>query len=148
MEKNSGVKFSEAQVALAREWIGVQSTMGDIKEITVQAPVATKEGINISDKTEIKNEVTPIPPSFEAAKAIVEKFEHGSDDIRGDEDVSDTVVQHVLLDKTTLLDEKWEGTAEEELDACVSRLAGFSTVDGSDIVCAAMSLSFCTFTPS
>ena len=112
-EENSGVKFNEAQVALAREWIGDQG-LGDIKEIKVQAPVAAKEGTNVSEKTEDK---VPIPESFEAAKAVVEKFEHGARDVRGDEAVSDSVAQHSLEDKTSLQDEKWLGTEEEELNA-------------------------------
>src|SRR4051812_16004735 len=106
MEENSGVKFNEAQVALARQWIGPQG-LRDIKEISIQAPMPTKEGINISDRTEVKVEKIPIPESVEAARAIVERFERGSDNIRGDEDISDSVAQHLLQEKTSLVEEKW-----------------------------------------
>jgi phospholipase D1/2 len=58
----------------------------------------------------------PIPPSAEEAKETVKKFEDAARVIRGDEDVSDNVSQHALMDKTRLEDEKWLGTPEEELD--------------------------------
>jgi phospholipase D1/2 len=53
---------------------------------------------------------------------IVRRFEEGSDDIRGDEDVSDSVSQHRLLDRTRLSDEIWYGSEAEERDAYVSEL--------------------------
>ena len=49
------------------------------------------------------------------AREIIKKFERGAENVRGDEEVSDTVSQHMLEDKTGLFDEKWLGTPEEEL---------------------------------
>jgi phospholipase D1/2 len=101
---------------LARQWIGDQEP-GDIKEINVTAPAPTKEGINISDQTEVKVDKIPIPPSFGAATDIVKRFEQAALGLRGDEDVADSVAQHKHLDKSSLQDEKWLGTEEEELNA-------------------------------
>lgn len=117
MEQNSGVKFHEAQVALARQWIGEQ---GDTKltELTLTLPPEESEGlVESGKKAEPKTVKVPIPESEEAAREIIEKFEHGADEIRGDEEVSDTVAQHMLQDKTGLEEEKWLGTDEEELNA-------------------------------
>lgn len=116
MEENSGVKFHAAQVALARQWIG-QDPNSDQKEVTLSLPQATTEGLVVSDKTPAKTETVPIPESEEAAREVVNRFEHGSDAIRGDEDVSDSVAQHMLDDRTSLMEEKWLGSPEEELNA-------------------------------
>jgi len=121
MEQNSGVTFREAEVALARQWIGDDSN-GSQKEVTFTLPEATTEGIVVSDKTPAKTVTVPIPESEEAARQVIERFEDGADSIRGDDEVSDTVSQHMLQDSTNLLDEKWLGTKEEELDAYVSEL--------------------------
>jgi len=60
-----------------------------------------------------------MPESEEIAEETLRKFEDAARNIRGDEDVSDNVVQHMLMDKTSLEDEKWLGTEEEELNAYV-----------------------------
>lgn len=121
MEANSQVTFNEAQVALARQWIGDQSDAdgtSPITDILVREPVTTGEVVTKTAEPEGTRGVkVKIPASDEEARSIVERFEHGADDIRGDEDVADTVAQHMLTDKTGLLDEKWLGTEEEERDA-------------------------------
>ncbi|KAG6839474.1 hypothetical protein C0991_002258 [Blastosporella zonata] len=121
MEENSGVSFHQAQIALARQWIG-QDPSSTQTEVTLTIPEATTEGLVVSDKTPAKIETVPIPQSAEEARAIVDQFEAGARGIRGDEDVADTVAQHMLNDRTGLLDEKWLGTEEEELNAYVSEL--------------------------
>ncbi|KAG5645727.1 hypothetical protein DXG03_005423 [Asterophora parasitica] len=121
MEQNSGITFHEAQVALARQWIGEDPTSTQ-REVTLIIPSATTEGIVVSDKTPPKTATVHIPESAEAARAIVERFENGARGLRGDEGVSDTVSQHMLSDRTSLLAEKWPGTPEEELNAYVSEL--------------------------
>jgi phospholipase D1/2 len=117
MEQTSGVKFHEAQVALARQWIGPELGQDAPHEINIKAPEPTKEGVVVSDKTDVKTEKVLIPDSYDAAREIIEKFEKGADNIRGDEEVSDTVAQHMLMDRTGLEQEKWLGTDEEELNA-------------------------------
>lgn len=113
MEKNSGVSFHQAQVALARQWVGNDQGQSR-KTVVIKKPQETTEGLNVTEKTEVKTEEVPLPATVEEAKEIIEKFERGSDAIRGDEQVADNVVQHMLCDKTVLQDEKWYGTEEEE----------------------------------
>ncbi|KAH7921001.1 phospholipase D/nuclease [Leucogyrophana mollusca] len=123
MEENSGVMFHEAQIALARQWVG-QNYMGQDapRDVYVKIPQETQEGVVVSEATPTKKEKVPLPATYEQAKDIIERFEQGADDIRGDEDVADTVSQHMLQDRTNLLDEKWLGTEEEERDSYVSEL--------------------------
>jgi phospholipase D1/2 len=119
MEANSGVKFHEAQIALAREWIGDQADAGGvdpITEVNIKIPQATGEGI-VETKTADKVEKIKLPASAEEARRLIARFEHGADNIRGDEEVADTVSQHMLNDKTGLMDEKWLGTEDEEREA-------------------------------
>jgi phospholipase D1/2 len=121
IEQESGVKYLQAQVALARQWIGDDSN-GTQKEVTLNIPVATTESIVVSDKTPAKTETIPIPESEDAARELIERFEAAAKEVRGDEDVADNVAQHMLSDRTGLLDEKWLGTEQEELDAYVSEV--------------------------
>ncbi|KAG2355827.1 hypothetical protein BDR07DRAFT_1473986 [Suillus spraguei] len=122
MEANSKVSFYEAQVALARQWEGPRYTSGDTpKEVFIKVPEPAQEGMSLS-QSKTKLEKVPLPASYDEAVDIVRRFEKGSDDIRGDEDVSDTVSQHRLLDRTRLSDELWYGSEAEERDAYVSEL--------------------------
>jgi len=73
---------------------------------------------NEKDKT-IK---VPIPVDSEAARQVVVNFQNGALGVRSDDPVADNVAQHRLDDKTSLLEEKWLGTEEEELNAYVSEL--------------------------
>ena len=118
MEENSGVKFNQARVALTRQWMGDMSGPdAGPTEVTIKILEPTTEAIVVSDKTPVKTETIPIPATEAEARAIIERFERGADAIRGDEDVSDNVAQHMLRDKTSLVDEKWLGSEQEELDA-------------------------------
>ncbi|KAG1824809.1 uncharacterized protein BJ212DRAFT_1322516 [Suillus subaureus] len=122
MEANSGVTFYEAQIALARQWEGSRYTGNDApKEVFIKVPQPAQEGMALS-QIKMKLEKVPLPASYDDAVNIVRTFEKGSDDIRGDEDVSDTVSQHRLQDRTRLSDEIWYGSEAEERDAYVSEL--------------------------
>lgn len=113
MEKNSGVKFDEAQVALSRQWVS-----GDFlttqKEVVIAYP--QNESLFPSGKPQETYRI-PIPPDDNTAKQIIERFQDGAQSIRSDDDVSDTVSQHALQDRTLLKNEIWLGTKEEELYA-------------------------------
>jgi phospholipase D1/2 len=124
MERNSSVKFSEAQVALARQWVA-----GDMlttqKEIILSLP-REEEGLETNTekgKEKDKTIKVPIPVDDEAARHVVINFQNGAQGVRSDESVADNVAQHRLQDKTSLLDEKWLGTEEEELNAWVFRVS-------------------------
>jgi len=96
------------------------------KEVAVVIPQETKQGIVVQkpekekDKEKEKVENIPIPTSEDEARNIIARFESGAP--RGDSGVSDSVSSHVLRDKTSLLDERWYGTEQEELDSYVTEL--------------------------
>jgi phospholipase D1/2 len=121
MEENSGVKFHEAQVALARQWVGDitdNNKNSDVPTtVLISKPQETTEGITISEKTNVQTETLPLPGTETEARQIIERFERGA--TRSDLHVSDNVVQHMMSDRTPLESEQWEGTEEEELNACV-----------------------------
>jgi phospholipase D1/2 len=117
MERNSGVTFNQAQVALARQWVGDSADpSSDPAEVTIKSPEPTKEGIVVTEKTEVKATKYQMPRTYDEARDIVARFESGARGVRGDDDVADTVGQHALQDDTNLRDEQWLGMPEEELD--------------------------------
>jgi phospholipase D1/2 len=88
------------------------------RKVSVGIPQETHEGVvEASKESNKKVQEIPFPPTEDEARELVRRFERGADGIRGDEDVSDSVAQHMLGDWTGLLDEKWLGTEEEELAA-------------------------------
>lgn len=129
MEASSGVKFNEAQVALARQWVGDSADPDMPTEVTIKLPDPTAEGIVLSDKTQVKTEKYLIPRSYNEAVSVIKRFEHGADVLVGrrHEVVADTVGQHALQDETELADEQWLGSEEEELNSYVSELSYIHT---------------------
>ena len=125
MEEKSGVKFQQAMVALARQWVGQEDsgspgpkTVSMILPSDTDNTKAAMEGT----KNELKTEKFDLPESVDAAAQVIKRFESGAEGLRSDEDVADNVVRHMLHDKTSLFDEKWLGTEEEERNAYVSEL--------------------------
>jgi phospholipase D1/2 len=121
MEANSGVKFNQAQVALARQWIGDSANPEVPTEVTIKLPEPTSEGIVLSEKTEVKTEKYQMPRLYSDAVAVIERFESGANALVGrrHDIVADTVGQHALQDENQLADERWLGSEEEELNSCV-----------------------------
>lgn len=119
MEANSGVKFNEAQVALARQWIGNSANPDAPTEVAIKLPEPTSEGIAISEKTEVKTEKYQMPRLYSDAVAKIEQFESGANALIGrrHDIVADTVGQHALQDETPLAHEQWLGSEQEELDS-------------------------------
>lgn len=127
MEENSGVKFQQAVVALGRQWVGNDLDNEGTWQPDSVSMVLPADNSNIGvgvegTKVERKTETYPLPKTVDEARQIIERFEHGADELRSDENVADNVVQHMLRDSTNLLDEKWAGTEEEERSAFVSEL--------------------------
>lgn len=112
IEGKSGVKFHEAQVAFACQYASEDTASMAGSVLTLSGPHQL-----FNDKTPPETETVPIPESETAARQLVEKFENGSEYIGADEEVSDTVTQHRLANNSTLLEERWLGTPEEELNA-------------------------------
>ncbi|KAF8811342.1 phospholipase D [Phlegmacium glaucopus] len=133
MEQNSGVSFSEAQVALARQWVAgdlltnqteiILSLPKEEEDLFIPTGPEKEKGKGGEKEKEKPTTIkVPIPQDGEAARRVVERFQSGAHGVREDHAVSDSVAQHLLRDKTSLLDEKWLGTEEEELNAYVSEL--------------------------
>jgi phospholipase D1/2 len=121
MEANSGIKFGQAQVALARQWVGDSADPSMPTQVAVKLPEPTTEGIVLSNKTEVKLETYPLPRLYSDAVAVIEQFERGANALVGRQHdaVADTVGQHALQDQTELGDEQWLGSEEEELNSYV-----------------------------
>ena len=64
-------------------------------------------GLVTSENTKETIKEVKVPPTVEEAVKIIKKFEEGAP--RSDEDVADTISQHVQQDRTSILDEKWLG---------------------------------------
>ena len=126
MEDHSGVKFQQAMVALSRLWIGPVNPDDKAQPTTVSVIVPQDQPQDSSksdnSKNSVKAETFDLPLTEADAKYIIDKFEKGVEGLRSDEDVSDNVAQHMLKDQTSLLDEKWLGTEEEERNCYVSEL--------------------------
>ncbi|KAG8819161.1 hypothetical protein FRC17_010583 [Serendipita sp. 399] len=143
MEEQSGVTFHQAQVALAKQWIGV-SEIWQQDTVSIKQPVVTKEGIVVPEN-ETETEEIPLPATVEEATATIEKFQNGAKGLRDDRQVSDSVAHHALINDTRLLDEKWLGTEEEELAAYVSEILYIHTklmiVDDRRVICGSANIN-------
>jgi phospholipase D1/2 len=120
-EAKSGVKFGQAQAALARQLVGDSADQDMPTEVTIKLPEPTSEGIVLSEKTAVKKEEYPLPVSYSEAVAIIERFERSATALVEARyvTVADTVGQHALQDETPLADELWLGSKEEELNSYV-----------------------------
>lgn len=124
MEENSGVSWGQAEVALARQWLGpnegkyalqtvklksVEPTQGNVEDLgTTVPPSANAPKPGDGEKIE----EVQVPGTMQQAADIIKQFESGAQ--RTDEMVADTISQHVQNDQTALKDEQWWGTEEEE----------------------------------
>lgn len=123
IENRSGVKFVEAQVALAKQWVA-GDTITVQKEIVLGVPVERDIFVIDDDKLKPKPVTVKasIPPDGEAALQAVQMFQRGSYALQSNKTVSDNVAQHRLAANSSLLNEPWLGTEQEELDSYVSEL--------------------------
>ncbi|KZT08000.1 phospholipase D/nuclease [Laetiporus sulphureus 93-53] len=125
IEQISSVRFHQAMAAVARLWVGPGEEKDAPANLTVVLPTGT-----LSEETsaagpprpEMKTETYPLPKSYQEAHDILWRWKEAASKLRSDESVADNVVQHMLHDKTSLLEEKWLGTPEEEKAAYVSEL--------------------------
>lgn len=120
-EEASGVKFHEAQIALAKLWVGDTPTGTSTKQFeqktaAIKVPQPSAEGVTQGKDSQSIEEVK-LPANDEEARRTIEKFERGAKELRGDEDVSDNVCQHALMDRTELAGERWLGDEQEEKDS-------------------------------
>ncbi|PCH39070.1 phospholipase D/nuclease [Wolfiporia cocos MD-104 SS10] len=124
IEQDSGVNFHQAMVALARLWIGKDEEKDAPTSVSVVLPTGgyTEELSPAGGKPVLKTETYALPQSYEEARAVLDRWNRAAEALRSDDDVSDNVVQHMLSDRTSLLEEQWLGTPDEEKAAYVSEL--------------------------
>lgn len=124
IEEQSGIAYHQLNVALSRLWVGERMNPDDPKEVSVSIPTGQSlaEQSTSGAKPVLKSETYPLPESVAEAQEVVDRWERVARSVRSDEDVADNVVQHMLHDRTSLLDEKWLGTEDEERNAYVSEL--------------------------
>ena len=124
IEQRSGVTFHQVNVALGKLWVGHGGNIEDPKDATVAIPTGRmlEDQTTSGKKPEIKTETYPLPATVEEARDMIERWQEAARSIRDDENVADNVVQHMLHDRTSLLDERWAGTEDEERAAYVSEL--------------------------
>ncbi|WVQ75129.1 hypothetical protein IAR50_004738 [Cryptococcus sp. DSM 104548] len=143
MEERSGVTFQEAQVALAKIYVGGEDTKSDKDEfVNIEQPHDQTTDAGDIGKKETQKAVK-LPKTVDEAKAIIEKFQAAS--ANDDKHVSDNVCQHALQDKTTLNDEHWDGTEQEELYCYVSELlyihSKIMIVDDRRVICGSANIN-------
>lgn len=137
MEEKTGVTFHQAQVALARKWIGnisqdwkkdetsahqlteSKTNPNQVYTVAINAPKATKDGI-VEEGNASNVEAVKVPATEEEADEILRKFEAAAN--RKDDEVSDSVGHHALKDSTTLHEERWLGDEDEEKDCYITEL--------------------------
>lgn len=124
VEDQSGIKFHQAMSALARLWVGKDEEQNAPKETSVVLPTGKmSEEITASGgKPELKTETYQLPQSYEEAKEIVDRWHDVAARLRGQGDISDNVVQHMMHDRIDLRQEEWLGSPDEEKAAYVSEL--------------------------
>jgi len=129
MEASSGIKFTEAQVALARQWVGDSADPDMPTEVTIKVPEPTADGIVLTDKAQVQADKYTLPRSYSEAVWVIKRFEKGAEELVGrrHDAVADAVGQHALQDETELADEQWLGSEEEELNSYVSELSYIHT---------------------
>jgi phospholipase D1/2 len=119
MERASGVTFHDAQIALARQWVGKDFSRKDVPhEVYIKTPDEDKVSKEEKEKKKI-----PLPNSIDSAKNAIARFEAGAQDLRMAGAVADSVSHHALQGRRSLLDETWLGSEEEELNWYVDSCA-------------------------
>ncbi|KZV71453.1 phospholipase D [Peniophora sp. CONT] len=127
MEERSGIDFNQAQVALARQFVGDSADPEQPQEVKIKINQANTDGMVVTDKSKVEEKTYKLPQSTEEAVDIIQRFEQSAEQGRRNDAVSDTVGQHALQDATTLADEQWLGSEQEELDSYVSELSYIHT---------------------
>ncbi|KAG9018728.1 hypothetical protein FRB90_010196 [Tulasnella sp. 427] len=124
IERNSGVTFFDAQVAKARTLIGDDGFWFE-NFCQIKRPSAFSglddANLGMTEKQSTEEvQVSQYPPTTQAAREVVQRYESGAP--RTDVMVADSIAQHRLQDRTSLLDERWMGNEQEERDCYISEL--------------------------
>ncbi|EJT48644.1 hypothetical protein A1Q1_02371 [Trichosporon asahii var. asahii CBS 2479] len=121
-EEASGVKFHEAQVAMARLYVGEAGDQVDEDEyVYIEKPHDQATAAAETNKKKTAREAVKIPRTMAEARDIIDRFEAAG--APQGKPTEDNICQHALrTEGQTLLDEPWNGTEQEERDALVSEL--------------------------
>ncbi|EIW71690.1 hypothetical protein TREMEDRAFT_71238 [Tremella mesenterica DSM 1558] len=144
MEQRSGVTFHEAQVALSRIYVGSDDLKGDVDEV-VNIEKAHDQGTSVDQigKKDTVEKAVPLPKTVDEAKDIIRRFERAAQ--TDDKNVYVVFCQHAMLDKTSLSDEQWDGTEDEELGCFVTELCYIHSkimiVDDRRVICGSANLN-------
>ncbi|WWC65686.1 uncharacterized protein I303_108307 [Kwoniella dejecticola CBS 10117] len=144
MEEKSGVSFHEAQVALAKVYVGSDDVGGGQDEtVNIEQPHDQTDGVDQINKKDTVQKAIKLPKTIDDAKDIIERFQNGRSN--DDKHVSDNVGQHAMQDKTSLSEEQWDGTDEDELASYVSEIlyihSKLMIVDDRRVICGSANLN-------
>ncbi|KAI5450885.1 hypothetical protein NCC49_002626 [Naganishia albida] len=143
MEKNSGISFHQAQVAMARIWIGHDGSGHHEETVVLERPKDETGDPNQTGEKQKVSEPVKMPKTMEEAEGIIRRFQAGAEG--SDANVSDNVGQHCFQMGSSLLDEQWNGTEGEELESFVSEIcyihSKFMCVDDRRIICGSANLN-------
>ncbi|KAG9029137.1 hypothetical protein FRB95_005641 [Tulasnella sp. JGI-2019a] len=129
MARASGVSFFEAQVAQAALFIGddAQWRQQSIK-VNTPSEYGSGETQNLGTTQKQGAQViaeVPFPSNLDMAAATVKRYQNAAP--RDDSRVADSVSQHMMEDRTSLMQEQWLGTPQEEKDCYVTELCYIHT---------------------
>ncbi|KIR56547.1 phospholipase D [Cryptococcus gattii Ru294] len=145
MEKKSGITFHEAQVALAKIYTGSEDVSGGVEDevVNIEQPHDQTTGVDEIGKKDTVQRAVRLPKTMDEAKDIINRFQQAAQN--DGKHVSDNVCQHALQDSTTLFDEQWDGTEEEELSCFVSELCYIHSkimiVDDRRVICGSANIN-------
>ncbi|KNX49943.2 phospholipase D [Cryptococcus deuterogattii R265] len=145
MENKSGITFHEAQVALAKIYTGSEDVSGGVDDevVNIEQPHDQTTGVDEIGKKDTVQRAVRLPKTMDEAKDIINRFQQAAQN--DDKHVSDNVCQHALQDSTTLFDEQWDGTEEEELSCFVSELCYIHSkimiVDDRRVICGSANIN-------
>ncbi|CDZ98423.1 Phospholipase D1 [Phaffia rhodozyma] len=146
MEKDSGVSYFEAQIALAKIWVG-SDDIGDKQtdEVNIKIPMDESGEVDQLESADTGKTVQGVkmPKTVEEAQAVIDRFEKAAP--YNDDQVEDNVGQHALNSKDGLLSTSWTGTQEEELEAYITELCYIHSkimiVDDRRVICGSANLN-------
>ncbi|KAI9633008.1 uncharacterized protein MKK02DRAFT_40389 [Dioszegia hungarica] len=145
MEKKSGVSFHQAQVALAKVYVGADDVKGggDHEVVNIEQPHDSATGADQIGKKDTVEKAVPLPATLEEAEELIKRFQAGGGNV--DPKVSDNICQHALQTGKKPIDEHWDGTEQEELDCIVSELCYIHSkimiVDDRRVICGSANLN-------
>ncbi|PVG02432.1 phospholipase D/nuclease [Serendipita vermifera] len=112
-------------------------------KVVIKQPDSTRE--DLVEEKELNVEPVDCPDTVEEALEIIKKFEAGVIRARDDFRVSDSIAYRALTNETSLLEEKWLGTDEEEYNSYVTEILHIHSklmiVDDRRVICGSANIN-------